>query len=74
MMDFAYYMCDNGTEDDKRKDIEDLLRLVDVGYVAFRESREGRITVYRPFRLGVMLAGNPGEEYRFNRWACQQEC
>jgi len=66
-MDFAYYMCDNGTEDDKRKDMDDLLRLVDVGYVAFRERPDGIITVYRHFALGVDLAGKPGEEYRLNR-------
>jgi hypothetical protein len=72
---FAYYMEDNGTGEDREKDKKDLLRLVDIGYVAFRDCSSGRTAVYRPFEMGARLPGNSRkEEYRLNCWCGPGEC
>jgi hypothetical protein len=56
-MDFMYYICGNGTENGRKKDIDNMSVLLGMGYIGFTESVDDRIMVFRPFGLGAVQNG-----------------
>jgi hypothetical protein len=52
--DFAYYLCNDGTPQDRERDMEKLYLFMGMGYRGFApDGFEGVITLYRPFSLGI---------------------
>lgn len=72
-MEFAYYICDNGTEEDRKKDTDNMFKLMDMGYLGFSDQSSGIMTMYRPFKIGIPQPQRR-EEYRFGCRGCAQEC
>jgi hypothetical protein len=74
--DFAYNLCNDGTELDTESDMEALYRLLGTGYVGFAPGDlNGIITVYRPFRLGIRQHFmNGGKGSNLPRWIGAGEC
>ncbi len=56
--DFAYYLCNDGTPQDREKDMEKLYLFMGMGYRGFApDGFDGVITLYRPFSLGIRQNG-----------------
>lgn len=54
-MDFAYYIATDGSEPDKKKNQDDMLKLTDLGYMGFDDVPGFRTVMYKPFVMGVLL-------------------
>lgn len=72
-MEFAYYICDNGTKEDRKKDFDNMLKLIDMGYLGFI-SLPGITTMYRSFSIGIPQPQHQKEEYRFACRGASQTC
>ena len=52
-MSSVYYICSDGTESGRKKDYENLFRLISDGYVGFTESFDDKIALFKPFNHGI---------------------
>lgn len=48
-----YRLCNTGTEEDRERDMQDLLKLIGNGFVGFAEDFSREIIVYKPLSLGL---------------------
>ena len=74
--DFAYHLGNDGTEVDKRRDMETLYRMLGMGYVGYAPDGLDRIiTIYRPFSLGFRQpAGNGVNAKTLRTWIGAGKC